>query len=33
MAYIPKRGDVVWINFHPQAGHEQGGKRNYVSDH
>jgi mRNA interferase MazF len=27
MAYIPKRGDVVWITFNPQAGHEQAGRR------
>ena len=27
MAYIPKRGDVVWITFTPQAGHEQAGRR------
>lgn len=27
MAYIPERGDVVWLNFDPQAGHEQAGKR------
>ena len=27
MAYIPNRGDVVWLNFDPQAGHEQAGKR------
>jgi mRNA interferase MazF len=27
MAYIPERGDVVWITFHPQAGHEQTGRR------
>lgn len=26
-AYIPDRGDVVWLNFDPQAGHEQRGKR------
>jgi mRNA interferase MazF len=26
-AYCPKRGDVVWISFHPQAGHEQTGHR------
>ena len=26
-AYIPERGDVVWINMHPQAGHEQAGRR------
>jgi mRNA interferase MazF len=25
--YIPDRGDVVWINFDPQSGHEQKGKR------
>jgi mRNA interferase MazF len=27
MAYIPKRGDVVWISLNPQAGHEQAGRR------
>ena len=26
-AYCPKRGDVVWISFNPQAGHEQAGHR------
>lgn len=26
-AYVPDRGDVVWLNFDPQAGHEQGGRR------
>jgi len=26
-SYIPDRGDIVWINFTPQAGHEQRGKR------
>jgi mRNA interferase MazF len=25
--YIPTRGDVVWMNFSPQAGHEQAGRR------
>ena len=25
--YIPKRGDAVWLNFNPQAGHEQAGRR------
>ncbi len=25
--YIPDRGDIVWINFNPQAGHEQAGRR------
>jgi len=27
MSYVPERGDVVWLNFDPQAGHEQTGKR------
>jgi mRNA interferase MazF len=27
MAYIPNRGDAVWIMFNPQAGHEQAGRR------
>lgn len=27
MAYIPDRGDVVWITLNPQAGHEQAGRR------
>lgn len=27
MAYVPERGDVVWITFNPQAGHEQAGRR------
>jgi mRNA interferase MazF len=26
-AYIPKRGDVVWVILDPQAGHEQAGRR------
>lgn len=26
-AYLPKRGDVVWINLDPQSGHEQLGRR------
>ena len=25
--YCPKRGDVIWISFNPQAGHEQAGHR------
>ena len=24
-AYVPDAGDIVWINFDPQAGHEQAG--------
>ena len=26
-AYIPERGDAVWITLNPQAGHEQAGRR------
>lgn len=25
--YVPKRGEIVWLNFNPQAGHEQMGRR------
>lgn len=25
--YIPDAGDVVWLHFSPQAGHEQAGRR------
>jgi len=25
--YVPDRGDVVWLQFNPQAGHEQAGHR------
>jgi mRNA interferase MazF len=25
--YIPERGDILWLQFSPQAGHEQAGKR------
>jgi mRNA interferase MazF len=27
MAYLPERGDAVWITLNPQAGHEQTGRR------
>lgn len=27
MSYIPERGDLVWLNFTPQSGHEQKGTR------
>lgn len=27
MAYVPERGDIVWLSFDPQAGHEQKGHR------
>ena len=26
-AYCPERGDLVWLSFDPQAGHEQSGHR------
>ena len=25
--YYPNRGDIVWLNYDPQLGHEQSGKR------
>ncbi|MBL0176073.1 MAG: endoribonuclease MazF [Ignavibacteria bacterium] len=25
--YAPQRGDIVWITFNPQAGHEEAGRR------
>lgn len=25
--YVPDAGDIVWLNFSPQAGHEQAGHR------
>jgi mRNA interferase MazF len=25
--YIPDQGDLIWIEFNPQAGHEQAGLR------
>jgi mRNA interferase MazF len=25
--YIPNRGDIVWLDFNPQLGHEQRGRR------
>ncbi len=25
--YVPERGDLIWLSFHPQAGHEQAGRR------
>lgn len=27
MVYIPDAGDVVWLSFDPQSGHEQAGHR------
>jgi mRNA interferase MazF len=26
-AYVPDRGEIVWLRFNPQAGHEQAGRR------
>jgi mRNA interferase MazF len=26
-SYIPERGDIVWLQFNPQAGYEQAGHR------
>ncbi len=25
--YVPEKGDVLWLQFSPQAGHEQAGKK------
>ena len=25
--YVPERGDVIWLQFNPQSGHEQAGLR------
>ena len=25
--YVPDAGDIVWLHFNPQAGHEQAGRR------
>ena len=27
MAYVPERGDIVWLDFSPTEGHEQAGHR------
>ena len=27
MGYVPDRGDLIWLRFTPQAGHEQAGRR------
>ncbi len=26
-AYVPNRGDIIWLDFNPQRGHEQSGRR------
>jgi len=25
--YVPRRGDFIWLDFNPQKGHEQAGRR------
>jgi mRNA interferase MazF len=30
-AYIPKKGDIIWINFNPQSGREQMGRREHLT--
>ncbi len=27
MSYVPDTGDIVWLHFDPQSGHEQAGHR------
>lgn len=27
MSYIPNQGDIIWLDFSPQSGHEQKGRR------
>jgi mRNA interferase MazF len=27
MAFVPERGDAIWVSLTPQAGHEQAGRR------
>ena len=27
LGYVPEAGDIVWLQFDPQAGHEQAGHR------
>jgi mRNA interferase MazF len=27
VSFVPDAGDLVWLNFDPQAGHEQAGRR------
>lgn len=30
MAYVPARGDAVWLSLDPQSGREQAGRRPFV---
>ena len=25
--YVPEAGDIIWLHFDPQTGHEQAGRR------
>ena len=27
MSYVPNQGDIIWLDFTPQSGHEQKGRR------
>ncbi len=27
MAYVPSKGEAIWLNFNPQSGDEQAGRR------
>jgi hypothetical protein len=27
--YVPRRGDIIWLSFTPQRGHEQAGRPFY----
>jgi mRNA interferase MazF len=29
-AFVPDTGDIIWLDFDPQAGHEQAGRRSAV---
>jgi mRNA interferase MazF len=29
-AYVPERGDAIWLDFDPQAGREQAGCRHLL---
>jgi len=30
--YVPDRGDIVWLQFDPQAGHEQAGRPRKIEE-
>jgi mRNA-degrading endonuclease toxin of MazEF toxin-antitoxin module len=32
VGYVPKRGDLIWLAFQPQADHEQSGRRPALLD-